>query len=187
MGGKQESHDEDFLIDDVEVEAEDETPRDALKKVREKLKACEAEKAHNLDGWQRAQADVVNVKREFAERETRAYKRGQSELVSAMAPALDSFHMAMQGKGWEDMPREWKVGIEGIYMQLTGVLKEQGLTIIDPLGQEFNPEEHESMSVEAVAEKAQDHQVVKTIQKGLKLDDHVIRPAKVVVGEYTPG
>lgn len=179
-------HEPELSNEELEIVEEDALePKDQLKKLRTKLKKCEAEKAEHLDGWQRAKADLVNTKRDFADREAKARARGAEDIVERIAPSLDSFHMAMQGKGWESMPKEWKVGIQGIYQQILSVLTEEGLEVLDPTGSEFNPELHESMSVISVEDASQDHVVQQTIQKGLLMNGNLIRPAKVVVGEYT--
>lgn len=171
--------------DDFDVVEEfGDAPEKQLKKLRAKLKACEEEKTNNLNGWQRAQADVINLKKEQNSLAVAARERGIRDALQGLAPVLDSFHMAQQGKSWETMPPEWKMGMEGIYNQLLNSLSDLGLSLLDPVGQEFDPEEHDSVTLESTNDPALDHHVLKTIQKGLKHQELVIRPAKVVVGKY---
>ena len=168
---------------DVEVEMEDERePNDKIKKLRTKLRECEQEKGEYLEGWQRVKADLVNIKKEMLERENRAEERGCERIVEAVAPVLDSFDMAMSGESWEHVDEGWRNGVAGIHTQLTNALQANGLTIIDPTGEAFNPLEHESVSIEHVEDTSLDNMVTQTLQKGLKVNDRIIRAAKVVVG-----
>ena len=57
-------------------------------------------------------------------------------------------------------------------------------TIIDPKGEEFNPESHESVESVEVNSTDEDGKVVEVLQKGYKLYEKIIRPAKVKVGKY---
>lgn len=171
--------------DDVELTAEDELePTDKLAKLRTKLAACQEESKANLDGWQRAQADLVNARRELAEREARARQRGIEHIVEELAVVLDSFTMAMQGTSWDELDPTWKNGIEQIRDRFVSVLSENGLSIENPAGAPFDPECHECVASEPVADPEEDHVVLRTLQEGIHMHERVIRPAKVVVGVH---
>ena len=179
----------DEFQDDIEMEQVDEdgdelTTYDKTKQLREKLKACEAESKEHLDGWQRAKADMVNMRQSHLDDVQRAEERGAEKLIKTIAPVLDSFESAMQGDAWENVDSTWRSGVEGIHTQFMKALQANGLSVIDPTCEAFNPHEHESVSVESVDDEALDQTVTKTFQKGLKLGERVVRPAKVVVGEY---
>ena len=179
----------DEFHDDIEMERVDDDgdelrTQDKTKQLREKLKTCEAESKEHLDGWQRAKADMVNMRQSHLEDVKRAEERGAEKLIEAIAPVLDSFESAMQGDAWEGVDATWRSGVEGIHTQLVKALNANGLDVVDPTGEAFNPHEHESVSMEPVNEEALDHTVTKTFQKGLKLGERVVRPAKVVVGEF---
>ena len=171
---------------ETDIEAIDDTEStDKIKNLREKLKACEAEKQEYLDGWQRAKADLVNLKRTSIEDSKRAQERGCEKILEAIAPVLDSFDMAMSGNAWQNVDATWRKGVESIHTQLLNALSAHGLSIIDPTGTPFNPHEHESVSMEETDDKKKDHTVTQTLQKGLKLGDRVVRPAKVVIATFT--
>ena len=160
---------------------------DAKKKhdaLRKKLTRCEKEKQEYLEGWQRAKADLVNFRKQLEELTRRAEERGAERILDALAPALDSFHAAMQGGNWETLPEDWRKGIEAIYAQITAALESAGAQVFDPTGETFDPAQHESIGTEPVTEPQQDHIVVRTVQKGIRLGSHVVRPAKVLVGMY---
>jgi len=187
---KKATDEETEALDDVEfeVETEGEGLADASKKVaklKERIKALEAEKQEYLLGWQTARAEFVNLrKRDEAEKKEYA-KFSSGRVVEDIIPVLDSFEMAFANtEAWEKVDKNWRVGVEYIYNQLKTVLEGHGVTYLDPVGQTFNVAEHEAAEHIPVDDKEQDHTVIKVIKKGYKLHDKVIRPAQVAVGEY---
>ncbi len=187
MGDKHNDSNERVEMDDLTLEPEDELePGDKLAKLKKKLKACEAESKANLDGWQRAQADLVNARKAAHERVERAREAGIEHIVEELSVVLDSFAMAMQGKGWESLDPTWKTGISQIRDRFVMVLTDNGLSIDDPTGHLFDPERHECVQITHVEDPAQDHTVITTLQQGIRMGERVIRPAKVVVGSNEP-
>ena len=174
----------DSLDVDFVPEEEESNPQAVIKKLREKLKSCEKEKQEYLQGWQRLKADFVNVKKqEVAERES-FIKFSEENIVRAIIPTLQNFDLAMTSQTWQEMPLNIRQGIEQVRAQLLETLKSRGLTVIDPIGKAFNPVEHQSTSTITVESEKEDHMVVQVVQKGYKLNEKVIEPAKVVISEF---
>ncbi len=180
----------DILEQQTEVEVtEDEleqNPATLIKKLRAKLKSCEAERAEYLTGWQRAKADLVNARKD-EERERAAFARFAAEgLIRDLLPVLESFEMAFANReAWEQAPAEWRQGIEHIHAQLVGVLERHGLEAVRPAaGETFDPTQHESAGETPVESEAQDHTIVSVVRCGYKLYDKLIQPARVIVGIY---
>ena len=174
----------DSLDVDFVPEEEESNPQAVIKKLREKLKSCEKEKQEYLQGWQRLKADFVNVKKqEVAERES-FIKFSEENIVRAIIPTLQNFDLAMTSQTWQEMPLNIRQGIEQVRAQLLETLKSRGLTVIDPIGKAFNPVEHQSTSTITVESEKEDHMVVQVVQKGYKLNEKVIEPAKIVIGEF---
>ncbi|MEK7176733.1 MAG: nucleotide exchange factor GrpE [Patescibacteria group bacterium] len=146
-----------------------------IKKIREKLKLAEDKAKEYLDGWQRAQADFANLRRRDEESKLEFVKFANLNLVGELIPVLDSFNIALS-QGHKD--------VEPLYNQLLGVLKNSGLEELDPIGEPFNPHEHEALSTEKTEDKSNDHKVLEVLQKGYKLGTRLVRPAKVKVGEF---
>ena len=98
---------------------------------------------------------------------------------------VDSFDLAMANKEtWEVVSANWRQGVEYIYGKLLTILKQHDLTEINPLGQAFNPELGHSVGTIDTEKSDEDNMVLEVVQKGYKLHDRVIRPAKVKVGHY---
>jgi len=163
---------EDGIDDSV---LSDEAQGDTIKKLKTKLKDIESKAKENLDGWQRAQADFVNLRKRDEEAKVEFIKFAKSDILSQIIPVLDSFNHALAHGNKE---------IEPILNQLIQILKQNGLEEVNPLNETFNPNICEAVSMKQTSEKNADHRVLDVLQKGYKLEERVIRPAKVIVGEY---
>jgi len=183
------------MQDDITFEAEENTgnAEEKLKKLREKLRQCEADKTEYLNGWQRAKADLINSRKEEETRRETVRRFATESLLLDIIPALDSFDMALGtlDAAFREAPeageaeKSWRTGIASIHAQLLAILASHRLSAFDPLGEPFNPERHDSIGSAPVADPKRDHTVVAVLQKGYELDGKVIRPAKVTIGSYT--
>lgn len=177
-----DTNEEDMYIDPVQFESEEdlENPTLAMKKLREKLKTCEKEKKEYLDGWQRMRADFANIKRDEEARRGEMIKFASEGLVDDLLPVLDSFSMAFGNKeAWEKVDANWRKGVEYIYAQMYSVLESRGLTEIGKVGELVDPRTHVAVEeVPTILEK-DINTVSEVIQKGYRLHNKVIRPAKV--------
>jgi molecular chaperone GrpE len=170
--------------EDISLEDEEELTTGALKKLREKLKIAEQEKMEYLAGWQRSKAEFINVKKQQEEERKDLVKFATLGLIEDLIPVLQSFDSAMANKEvWEKVDSAWRMGIEYIYTMLLDVLKQRGLTVINPLNEEFNPSLHEAVETREVGVKEDDGKIVAVLQKGFMLQGKVLRGARVVVGK----
>ena len=153
-------------------------------KLRERLKACEGEKKEYLDGWQRAQADMTNMRRQHTEELTSARGRAEASLVESLLPVLDSFDVALTGDAWERVDEVWRTGITHIHTQFLTILEEQGITTYGAPGDVFDPALHEALShvsPEAHEGEGESNTIARVQRRGYKNARGVIRPAQVVV------
>lgn len=187
--------DDDMVVDETiekEVNSDlddsvvaEESGQESIKKLREKLKACEAEKMEYLTGWQRAKADLINARKRDEEERKDFIKFANERLIDGLIPVLDSFEMAMGNKeAWEKADKNWRIGVEYILAQLKKTLADAGLTEIDPTGKKFDAARDEAASYEPVDDESKDHVILQTIQKGYELNGRPMRPPKVRVGEF---
>lgn len=180
-----DEHEEDIVFEEDEAAAENVGAdfQNKLKKVKDRLKKCEAEKQEYLDGWQRSQAEFANLRKQDEKERVEILKYAEQGILEELLAVVDSFDMAFSNKeAWESAPENWRMGIEHIYNQLSGILDNHGLTKINAEGQEFNPETHEAVENVPVDDKKQDHKVISVLQTGYTLNGKLIRPAKVKVG-----
>lgn len=174
------SHNDDIVLEDIE-----EDNANIVKKLRDKLKKCVEEKQEYLDGWQRAKADFINAKKKEEELRAGLVSFAKEGLILDLLTAIDNFDMAFANKDvWESVDKNWRIGIEHIHSQLLKALEDHGLKQFNPIGDKFDPVCHDSVETVVVHNENDDHKVIDVLQKGYKLNDKVIRPAKVKVGEF---
>ena len=145
--------------------------KQALAEAREKAET-------NLAGWQRAQADFVNYKRRAEQGRKEISKFANSVLMLNLLPVLDDLERAVNSIPPRLAKLSWVEGIRLIERKFRTSLEAQGLSQIEALGKPFDPNFHEAVR----QGKGKDGIVVEEAQKGYRLHDRVIRPAKVVVG-----
>jgi len=157
-----------------------------LLEVKEKLRKVESERTEYLTGWQRAKADLINLRKQDQKRNEEVIQFANQKLIEELLPVMDSFNMAFANKtAWEEAPKDWRVGVEYIHSQFMGVLSNHRISEVSPkLGENFDPTIHEAVETEETDDKNKDHTVVSVFQKGYTLDNSVIRTAKVKVASY---
>lgn len=165
---------DDSNLDDsvVAEEAQGET----IKKLREKLKAAEEKVKENMDGWQRAQADFVNVRKRDEEAKGEFLKFANASLMIELLPILDGLSLAVA---------HGDKGVEAIYNLLLKTLKQNGLEESNPVGEMFDPSLHEAVGMIKTEKKEDDHKILEVLQKGYILSGKSLRPAKVRIGEFS--
>lgn len=194
MAGNDESQDLDKgenqgHNNDIDVVFEDTTDNDRaedkIKKIKEELKRCDEERKEYLEGWQRAKADFVNARRRLEDERGRSVALAKEDLVLSVLPVLDSFEMAFGNTAsFEHLDKNWVAGMQHIKSQLTGILEEHGVTIVDPVGSTFDPALHDSIDAKDVSTKDEDGTILTVVQKGYMMNDKLLRAPKVIVGRY---
>ena len=156
-----------------------------LKKLRTDLKQAQAEKAEYLTGWQKERADFANYKKEEDTRKAMFSESMRERILSKFLGVMDSFNMAFANKeAWEKVDAGWRKGVEYIYSQMGSIFEEYGVKTVGVVGESFDPNIHEPVEMMPTDKKEEDHKVATVIQKGYKLGDRVMRPARVNIYEY---
>ncbi|MFA5172823.1 MAG: nucleotide exchange factor GrpE [Candidatus Paceibacterota bacterium] len=138
------------------------------------LKACLKDKEEYLNGWKRAKADLENYKKEEAARAEMLAKFANVALLRDLLSVMDSFDLAISAE------KENK-GLILIRTQLESFLLKNGMEPIKAMGEKFDPEIHEAVQEEEG--KGESGIVTAEIERGWKLYEKVIRPAKVKVSK----
>jgi|AntRauTorckE6833_2_1112554.scaffolds.fasta_scaffold17344_3 molecular chaperone GrpE len=156
-----------------------------IKKLKSDLKKCQSEKQEYLDGWQRAKADFINFKKRSEESKKELLQYASENIILEIIPTLDNFEQAMKNKEvWESVDENWRKGIEMIHSQLLDVLKRNGVTDIESLGEKFDPKMHESVETVEVEDVEDNDKIIEVTLKGYQIGDKVIRHPNVKVGEF---
>ncbi len=179
---------EDDVVEFEFNEDGEEDLKKTIKKLRGDLKQLKKEKDEYLLGWQKERADFANYKKEEENRKSLFSEAMRERILSRFLTVIDSFNMAFSNKAsWEKVDANWRKGVEYIYSQMNGVFEEYGVKAIGEAGESFDPNIHESVDMVATDNDNEDHKIANVIQKGYKLGERVLRPAKVNVYEYKRG
>lgn len=162
--------------DDVDATIEHDDPIALLEDARSK-----ADEHWNL--YLRTQAEMDNL-RKRAERDVQnAHKFGVEKLVGELLPVMDSMEMGMSAvDSSDDATAKLVEGMELTLKMFVDALQKVGVTQVDPMGEVFNPEFHQAMSMVENPD-AEPNTVIAVMQKGYLLNDRLVRPAMVVVAK----
>lgn len=175
---------DDVEFEELNDEGEIDT-RSTIKKLREKLKKIEAEKKEYLDLSQRIRADYMNFKKEVDFERINDRKFATKKFIEELLPVLDAYDMAQGNKeAWEAVDKNWRVGIEYIFGQLRAVLEKEGVKQFGNVGDTFDPTLHESMEMVKVASEEENDKIVRILQSGYRMNDMILRPARVHIGHF---
>lgn len=178
---------DDVVFDDIGEDGDElnETPAHLIKRFRDKIKKLEKEKEEYLTGWQKERAESVNISKR-AEDEKRSFAKYANEnLINDILPTIDSFDLAFKNKeAWDSLPSVWTKGIEYIYNQLLSTLESYGVKKVDPKGLVFDPTRDDALETLETEKEDEDHKILEVIQPGYMINEKVLRPAKVKIGEY---
>lgn len=143
------------------------------------------ERDEYLESLQRLQADFDNFRKRVARDSQTSSSRVAAEIVEELLPVLDNFERAMHSAMQHDEEILGE-GVELVYRQLRDVLDRRGLCEIKARGENFDPEHHEAVLCQPSTEH-EEGKVVDVLEKGYRVHDKVVRPARVIVSEGHPG
>lgn len=132
-----------------------------------------------LNAWKRTAADFENYKKRQEKEAKEIVQFAQEITVVKMLPTLESLEQALKQAPQDERFQTWSEGVIKIVQQLEQVLLHMGVEKIKSVGEKFDPELHEA--VETVESEKESGTILEEVQTGYKLNDKVIRPAKVKV------
>jgi molecular chaperone GrpE len=162
------------------------------------LEDTKRERDEYLDLAQRARADFENYRKRAASEARDAERRGRTAIAKDLVPSLDNLERALLAAGIDPAaedgtpsePQSEEVsardalakGVELVLRELRGALARSGVEAFDPAGEAFDPAVHEAVASRP-ADGTRPGTVVETVDKGYRLDDQVLRAARVIVAE----
>lgn len=172
------------MIEETEEETVHEEPalgHPTYTALEEQLTLAEQKAHENWEKSVRALAELDNVRRRMEREVANAHKYGMEKLISALLPVVDSLEQALQLADKNTDPAMHE-GLELTMKLFIDVLQKFDVEQIEPIGAVFDPQQHEAMSIQDAPGVAP-NSVVAVFQKGYKLNDRVIRPARVIVSK----
>ncbi|HXV05784.1 MAG TPA: nucleotide exchange factor GrpE [Solirubrobacterales bacterium] len=149
------------------------------------LEGTKRERDEYLELAKRTKADFENYRKRMAAETQAALGRGKGELARDVVPVLDDLERAIEAAGLDpegDSEDGLAHGVLLVFRGLRETLQRQGVEVVDPKGERFDPHAHEALST-VKADGTEAGTVVEVLQKGYRLGEQLIRPARVVVAE----
>ena len=177
------------MDDEQDVELEAETDADMqrgglhgdaehkVNKLKGELEHIKKERQEYLDGWQRSKADYVNLLKRSQQQTDDSKQAGIIKAVETLLPAFDALERA---KDHGEVPD----GFAGIAKQLEGAFASLGLEAVGVVGERFDPSLHEALGQDLAESAEADDTITAILEKGWRIGDTVVRPAKVRVAHY---
>lgn len=174
---------EEKLLNELPPEAEAATDAaivapDTTPSLEELLRQSELRAEEHHDAWLRAKAEVENVRRRGIEDADKARKYAAERFASDLLAVKDSLEAAL-GSSETATLEALKEGVGVTLKQLAGVFERHQVEEVSPLGQKFDPNQHQAIGVMPGAGEA--NTVAQVLQKGYLLNGRVLRPALVMV------
>lgn len=152
--------------------------------VDERLVEALDQLSESKDAVLRAEAEVQNVRRRAERDVENAHKYGIERLLQNLLPVVDSIEKSIESADQADRDDNDPVmeGIRLCYKLLLDILEREQVEVVDPLGEPFDPNEHEAMSMVENPDM-EPNSVIAVMQKGYKLNNRLVRPAMVMVSK----
>jgi molecular chaperone GrpE len=132
------------------------------------------------DSYLRLAADFDNYRKRVAREHAELTQRANERLLNELLPVLDDLERALEAAA-DHEEAKLEEGVQLVHRSLAGLLERHGLTEIDTDGA-FDPHVHEALLAQP-GEGAEEGSVLQVLQKGYRLGDRVVRPARVIVAE----
>jgi molecular chaperone GrpE len=166
----------------IPVNGTEEQPAPPGEESQDRLAQLEKQNEELRNNWLRAVADYKNFKRRADQERADLIRGASAGVLLKLLPVVDDFDRAAASAPQEIAGSPWFDGFKLIAQKLQTVLESEGVTSIEALGQEFDPNQHEAVIEEdAGADLA--GKVVAELQKGYRLRDRVLRHTMVKVGK----
>lgn len=167
-------------------ETAQEQPQEELtaeEKLAKELEAAQQTIEEQKDKYLRLSAEFDNYRKRTMKEKAELIKNGGEKAISAVLPILDDLERALQNMQKSENVQAMYEGIDLIYQKFLKGLSQEGLQKMEPVGEVFDTDFHEAIALVPSPDEAQKGKVLDCVQTGYKLNDKVIRHAKVVVAQ----
>jgi|LGVF01.2.fsa_nt_gb molecular chaperone GrpE len=177
------------------VEATEEQPKEQMKEQTEEIIDAVKEKTpeeivleleEKIKGYQndllREQADLQNTKKRLEKERITERKYAAMSICKSLLTPLDHFNLALKHETTDEESEKIFQGFKMIKDQLNKALEDEGVSIIDALNEEYDPNFHQAIMTEKVKGK-EANVVLEVLQEGYMFKDRIIRPAIVKISE----
>ena len=183
----EETLDDESTLEETDNQAETEAEADVDAEVtveaeKSPLEQAQDEIADLKDKYLRSVAEFDNYRKRTLKERAELILNGGEKVISAILPVVDDMERAIENGAKTDDPQVIREGMELIYHKLLKVLESQGVSNIETENVDFDTDVHEAVAMVPGMGDDKKGKVIDCLQKGYKLNDKVIRHAKVAVG-----
>ncbi len=167
------------------VDTQEQTQEDNTEETTEedKTKQYEEQIAELKDKYLRQAAEFDNYRKRIIKEKSELILNGGENVINSLLPVIDDFERALVNMEKSEDTETLKTGVELIYQKLLKALEANGLKAIETNNADFDTDFHEAVAMIPAPSDDFKGKVVDCVQKGYKLNDKVIRHAKVAVGQ----
>ena len=178
-----ESNEEEVLEGTLEDEEQVESskPLSELESLQQQLEEAQQKANDNWEIALRAQAETDNVRKRAVKDVESAHKYSMEKLVNEFLPVKDSLELGLNAADQADVASLTE-GMELTLKTFTTALEKLGVSIVDPTGEKFDPEQHQAMTM-IDSPDVESGMIIDVMQKGYLLKDRLIRPAMAIVSK----
>lgn len=179
----EEAADRELSADAGKLRAERDELAKKLADVDDTIAAAKKEASDATERLVRLQADWDNYRRRTAQERLAEKERAAEKLVLSLLPVLDDMERAIEHAGaaeGNEQLAQFVDGIDAVHQKMVDVLHKEGVEVIDPAGEPFEPLSHQAVG-RVEDKEAYDETVAQVYQKGYRMGDKVIRTAMVTV------
>ena len=175
---------EDLVEETENTDTEDATAAEAAEEEeKDPLEKAQDEIAELKDKYLRSVAEFDNYRKRTLKERAELILNGGEKVLSAILPVVDDMERAIENGAKTDDPQVIREGMELIFHKLLKVLEAQGVSTIETDDADFDTDVHEAVAMVPGMGDDKKGKVIDCLQKGYKLNDKVIRHAKVAVGQ----
>ena len=159
------------------------TDEEAQNEEKDPLEAAQEEIADLKDKYLRQIAEFDNYRKRTLKERAELILNGGEKVITSLLPVLDDMERALESGRKTDDPQILREGMELIYNKLEKVLEQNGVSKIDTTNADFDTDIHEAVAMVPGMGDDKKGKVIDCLATGYKLNDKVIRHAKVAVGQ----
>lgn len=163
--------------------AEEKTQESESDKLQKKLDEANAKNAELTDKLLRLHAEFDNYKKRNLKEKAELIKNGGERAIESFLPVIDDFERALDVMSKSDDRNAVKEGVKLIYEKFVTILHKNGVTEIETKGLALDTDIHEAIATIPAPSESEKGKIVDCVQTGYRLNDKVLRHAKVVVAQ----
>jgi molecular chaperone GrpE len=140
------------------------------------------ERDRYYDLWLRKTAEFDNYRKRVERERRELFDHSVADVLTELFPVIDDLERALQVNASAEQAEGFRRGVELIHRRLLDMLRRRGVTVIDAVGQPFDPHRHQAVTYEPVDGKP-DGEVIEEFARGYLIGERLLRPAMVKVAK----